>query len=57
MVDRQVNGLDMLQEAGIQVILGHHALPGAQAVNQAFAGKCVFLCDSSLHEWESDTAS
>jgi hypothetical protein len=39
--DPQANGVDMLRKAGIQVILDHHALPGAQAKNQMFAGKCV----------------
>ena len=53
-LDRQVNGLDMLRKAGIQVILDHHALPGAQAVNQMFAGKYVLLCDTSSPERESD---
>ena len=42
----QANGLDMLRKAGIQAILDHHALPGAQVANQMFAGKCVFLFDS-----------
>jgi hypothetical protein len=35
------NGLDMLREAGIQVILDHHALPGVQSANQSFAGNCT----------------
>jgi hypothetical protein len=39
----------MLRSAGIQVILDHHALPGAQAANQMFAGKCVFL--SVIHHF------
>lgn len=29
----------MLQDAGIQAILDHHALPGVAAVEQMFAGK------------------
>jgi len=36
-----VKGLEMLRKAGISVILDHHALPGAQAVNQMFAGHCT----------------
>jgi len=35
------NGVNMLRKAGIQVILDHHALPGAQAKNQMFAGNCT----------------
>lgn len=34
-------GLKALKKAGIVVILDHHALPGAQAVKQQFAGRCV----------------
>jgi hypothetical protein len=30
-----------LREAGIAVILDHHALPGVAAVNQMFAGRCT----------------
>jgi glucan endo-1,6-beta-glucosidase len=43
MRDFQVMGLDMLREAGIQVILDHHALPGVQVAGQMFTGKCVIL--------------
>ncbi|KAH9958846.1 glycoside hydrolase family 5 protein [Russula dissimulans] len=43
-----VKGLEMLRKAGIRAILDHHALPGAQAVNQMFAGKCVYLRHMSL---------
>jgi hypothetical protein len=57
MWDLQANGLDMLRKAGIQVILDHHALPGAQSVDQMFAGKCVFLSETQLHIRESDTIS
>jgi hypothetical protein len=42
----QAKGLDMLREAGIQVILDHHALPGVQVANQMFTGKCVILFDT-----------
>ncbi|KAI0731016.1 glycoside hydrolase superfamily [Earliella scabrosa] len=34
-------GVKALKNAGIAVILDHHALPGAQAVNQQFAGRCT----------------
>ncbi|TEB33243.1 glycoside hydrolase family 5 protein [Coprinellus micaceus] len=34
-------GLKQLREAGITVILDHHALPGVQAPNQMFAGRCT----------------
>ncbi len=30
-----------LRDAGIQVILDHHALPGVQTAGQMFTGKCV----------------
>ncbi|KAI0322826.1 glycoside hydrolase family 5 protein [Amylostereum chailletii] len=36
-----INGLKMLRDADIQVILDHHALPGAQATLQMFAGRCT----------------
>jgi hypothetical protein len=39
----------MLREAGIQVILDHHALPGVQAVNQMFTGKCVIFLATITH--------
>jgi glucan endo-1,6-beta-glucosidase len=35
----QKRGLRQLKAAGIQAILDHHAPPGAQAVNQQFAGQ------------------
>ncbi|TFY74678.1 hypothetical protein EWM64_g9334 [Hericium alpestre] len=35
------NGVKMLRDAGIQVILDHHALPGVQTPNQMFAGNCT----------------
>ena len=31
----------MLADAGIQVILDHHALPGVQTADSTFAGKYV----------------
>jgi aryl-phospho-beta-D-glucosidase BglC (GH1 family) len=31
--------LEWLKDAGIAVILDHHALPGVQAENQMFAGR------------------
>ncbi|KAJ7282090.1 glycoside hydrolase family 5 protein [Mycena rebaudengoi] len=34
-------GLKQLKKAGIVAILDHHALPGAQAENQQFAGRCT----------------
>ena len=52
----QANGLDMLRNAGIQVILDHHALPGVQSVDQMFAGKCVFF-DAQYTYGESDAVS
>ena len=39
----QVEGLGWLLDAGIQVILDHHALPGVQTPGQMFTGKCVLL--------------
>ena len=41
-------GLDMLREAGIQVILDHHALPGVQVAGQMFTGKCVILLVTNI---------
>lgn len=37
----QREGLGWLREAGIAVILDHHALPGVAAENQMFAGRYV----------------
>ncbi|KAI0794399.1 glycoside hydrolase superfamily [Fomes fomentarius] len=34
-------GLKALKQAGIAVILDHHALPGVQSENQQFAGRCT----------------
>lgn len=34
-------GLSWLKDAGIQVILDHHALPGAQVTGQMFTGDCA----------------
>jgi len=34
-------GLSQLRDAGIAVILDHHALPGVAASNQMFAGRCT----------------
>lgn len=34
-------GLAQLKDAGIAVILDHHALPGVASPNQMFAGKCT----------------
>ncbi|KAK0202423.1 glycoside hydrolase family 5 protein [Desarmillaria ectypa] len=34
-------GLRELKHAGIVSILDHHALPGAQSVNQMFTGRCI----------------
>ncbi|KAF7329150.1 Glycoside hydrolase [Mycena kentingensis (nom. inval.)] len=46
-------GLEQLNEAGIVAILDHHAVPGAQAVNQQFAGTCTptpqFYTDYNFH--------
>ncbi|VDC00954.1 unnamed protein product [Peniophora sp. CBMAI 1063] len=36
-----IKGLQWLNDAGIRVILDHHALPGAQASMQMFAGVCT----------------
>jgi aryl-phospho-beta-D-glucosidase BglC (GH1 family) len=35
----QKEGLHWLREAGIAVILDHHALPGVSSDNQMFAGQ------------------
>ncbi|KAI0047138.1 glycoside hydrolase family 5 protein [Auriscalpium vulgare] len=35
------NGVKMLRDAGIQVILDHHALPGVQTAGQMFTGNCT----------------
>ncbi|KZT00591.1 glycoside hydrolase family 5 protein [Laetiporus sulphureus 93-53] len=35
------SGLKMLSDAGIQVILDHHALPGVQTSDQSFTGNCT----------------
>jgi len=35
----QRRGLNWLQDAGIRVILDHHALPGVQTPGQMFTGK------------------
>ncbi|KAL1737970.1 glycoside hydrolase superfamily, partial [Schizophyllum fasciatum] len=34
-------GLSQLRDAGIDVILDHHALPGVQSPNQMFTGNCT----------------
>ncbi|TFY51969.1 hypothetical protein EVJ58_g10275 [Rhodofomes roseus] len=34
-------GVQMLADAGIQVILDHHALPGVQTPGQSFTGNCT----------------
>ncbi|KAF7309486.1 Glycoside hydrolase family 5 protein [Mycena indigotica] len=34
-------GLQLLHDAGIVVILDHHALPGVQTANQMFTGRCT----------------
>ncbi|KAH9926968.1 glycoside hydrolase family 5 protein [Fomitopsis serialis] len=34
-------GVQMLANAGIQVILDHHALPGVQTAEQSFTGNCT----------------
>lgn len=34
----------MLSDAGIQVILDHHALPGVQTGDASFTGKYVKQC-------------
>jgi hypothetical protein len=39
----QVKGLKWLLDAGMQVILDHHALPGVQTPGQMFTGKCVLI--------------
>ena len=36
----------MLADAGIQVILDHHALPGVQTADQTFTGKYVSASES-----------
>ncbi|KAF9653334.1 glycoside hydrolase family 5 protein [Thelephora ganbajun] len=38
---RLKEGLEWLSEAGVAVILDHHALPGVAAENQMFAGRCT----------------
>ncbi|KAG8693790.1 hypothetical protein FRC09_010298, partial [Ceratobasidium sp. 395] len=35
------NGLQMLKDKGINVILDHHALPGVSSAKQMFAGRCT----------------
>ena len=39
----QAEGLKWLSDAGIQVILDHHGLPGVQTAGQPFTGKCVLI--------------
>jgi hypothetical protein len=39
----QAKGLKWLLDAGMQVILDHHALPGVQTPGQMFTGKCVLI--------------
>ncbi|KAI0714174.1 glycoside hydrolase family 5 protein [Cerioporus squamosus] len=34
-------GVKMLKDAGMSIILDHHALPGVQTSDQAFAGQCT----------------
>lgn len=36
-----IRGLSWLRDAGMNVILDHHALPGVQVANQMFAGRCT----------------
>ncbi|KAF5362976.1 hypothetical protein D9758_007129 [Tetrapyrgos nigripes] len=40
-INQLARGLKQLKEAGIVAILDHHALPGAAAINQLFAGQCT----------------
>ncbi|PAV19754.1 glycoside hydrolase family 5 [Pyrrhoderma noxium] len=46
-------GLRQLKDAGIKVMLDHHALPGVQTPNQMFAGVCTtdvqFYTDYNYH--------
>ncbi|KAF8997858.1 glycoside hydrolase superfamily [Cyathus striatus] len=46
-------GLQQLKDAGIAVILDHHALPGVQTANQMFAGRCTsdveFYTEENYH--------
>ncbi|KAH9166732.1 family 5 hypothetical beta glucosidase from glycoside dehydrogenase [Lactarius sanguifluus] len=37
----QAEGLMWLRDAGMQVILDHHALPGVQTAGQMFTGRCT----------------
>lgn len=39
----QRRGLGWLRDAGIRVILDHHALPGVQTPGQMFTGQYVIL--------------
>ncbi|KAF7975271.1 hypothetical protein HWV62_10156 [Athelia sp. TMB] len=40
-LDELIRGLTMFKQAGINVILDHHALPGVAASGQMFAGNCT----------------
>ncbi|KAH8104124.1 glycoside hydrolase family 5 protein [Cristinia sonorae] len=46
-------GLKQLKDAGMQVILDHHALPGVQTAGQMFTGRCTndveFYTDYNYH--------
>ena len=42
----QREGLKWLKDAGIAVILDHHALPGVSSPGQMFAGRWVYTLDS-----------
>ena len=40
-LDELIRGLTMFRDAGLHVILDHHALPGVAANKQMFAGNCT----------------
>jgi hypothetical protein len=40
-LDELIRGLEMFKNAGLSVVLDHHALPGVSALNQMFAGNCT----------------
>ncbi|KAF7975255.1 hypothetical protein HWV62_10124 [Athelia sp. TMB] len=40
-LDELIRGLTMFSQAGLNVILDHHALPGVAASDQMFAGNCT----------------
>jgi len=51
-LDALIQGLNWIKDAGMNVILDHHALPGVSSINQMFAGNCTR--DIKFYDSEGD---